>query len=361
MEMKDRFLRACRREPVDATPVWFMRQAGRYMAEYRAIREKHSLLEICQQPELAVEVTLQPVRALGVDAAILFADILLPAIPLGVGLEFAKGEGPLLQHPIRSMDDVRRLRPVEPESDLGYVLDAIRLLRGELGATPLIGFCGAPFTLVSYLVEGGSSRDFLKTKTMMYTAPDTWHALMEKISAVLSNYLVAQIRAGAQAVQVFDSWVGALSPQDYVEFVQPYARRVLQAAQAEGVPVIHFGTGTATLLSAMKAAGGTVLGLDWRVPLETGWTLPGPAVGIQGNLDPAALFAPLPELTKRVQAILRAAQGRPGHIFNLGHGILQNTPVDSVKAVVERVHEYSARFSLSDEKDARSDAERVGA
>lgn len=336
-----RFLSACRREPVDTTPVWFMRQAGRYMAEYRAIREKYSLIEICQHPELAAEVTLQPVRTLGVDAAILFADILLPAIPLGVGLEFAKGDGPVLQNPIRTMEDVKNLRPVTPETDLGYVMDAIRLLRGPLNGVPLIGFCGAPFTVASYLIEGGSSREFLKTKTMMYAAPEVWHALMEKLSAVLSDYLVAQIRAGAQAVQVFDSWVGALNPSDYEAFVLPYSQRVLTAAKAEGVPVIHFGTNTATLLPLMKRAGGDVIGLDWRIPLDDGWRILGGDVAVQGNLDPAMLFAPRGEIKKRVQDILKRANGRPGHIFNLGHGILQHTPVDNVKAVVEMVHEYS--------------------
>ncbi len=335
-----RFLRACRRLPADTTPVWFMRQAGRYMPEYRAIREKYSLLEICYHPELAAEVTLQPVRALGVDAAILFADILLPAIPLGVGLEFAKGEGPILQNPIRTLDDVKNLRPVDPDSDLGYVMEAIRLLSGPLAGVPLIGFCGAPFTVASYLIEGGSSREFLKTKTMMYSASQTWHALMEKLSVVLSDYLVAQIRAGVQAVQVFDSWVGALSPADYEEFVLPYSQKVLQAAQAENVPVIHFGTNTTTLLPLMKRAGGDVIGLDWRIPLDDGWNLLGDNVAVQGNLDPAVLFAPRDEIKKRVHDILRRANGRPGHIFNLGHGILQYTPVDNVKAVVEMVHEY---------------------
>ncbi len=334
-----RFLAACHRQPTDATPVWFMRQAGRYMPEYRLLREKYSLLEICYRPELAAEVTLQPVHALGVDAAILFADILLPAIPLGVGLEFAKGEGPILQNPVRTLADVQNLRPVDPETDLGYVMDAIRILRGELKETPLIGFCGAPFTVASYIVEGGASREFLKTKTMMYSDPQTWHALMEKLSMVLTDYLLAQIRAGVQAVQVFDSWVGALSPADYIEFVQTYSCRILQAAQATGVPVIHFGTGTTTLLPAMKAAGGTVLGLDWRIPLNDGWNLIGQDVAIQGNLDPAVLFAPLPEIKKRVTDILHRADGKPGHIFNLGHGILQNTPVDNVKAVVDMVHQ----------------------
>lgn len=342
MEVAPRFLLASRRQPVDATPVWFMRQAGRYMAEYRLLREKYSLLEICRQPDLAAEVTLQPVRALGVDAAILFADILLPAIPLGVGLEFAKGEGPVLQHPVRSFADVRNLRPVNPEVDLGYVMQAIRILRGELKETPLIGFCGAPFTVASYLIEGGATRDFVVTKTMMLSDPETWHALMDKLAGVLSDYLLAQIQAGAQAVQVFDSWVGALSLADYLEFVQPYSSRVLRSAQEAGVPVIHFGTGNTALLPAMKAAGGTVMGLDWRLPLDEGWKLVGHDVAVQGNLDPAALFGPLPQLKTRVLDILRRADGRPGHIFNLGHGILPNTPVASVKAVVEMVHEYSA-------------------
>ncbi len=346
MAVNDRVLRACRREPVDATPVWFMRQAGRYMPEYRAIREKYSLLEICRQPELAAEVTLQPVRALGVDAAILFADILLPIIPLGLGLEFSKGEGPVIGKPVRKLEDVRSLNPFHAETDLGYVMDAIRILRGELNGTPLIGFCGAPFTVASYIVEGGASRDFLKTKTMMYCASKVWHALMERLSNVLAEYLVAQIRSGAQAVQVFDSWVGALSPQDYETFVLPYSQKVLQAAKAERVPVIHFGTNTTTLLPLMKRAGGDVIGLDWRIPLDDGWALLGNDVAVQGNLDPAALFAPLPEIKRRVHDILRRAAGRPGHIFNLGHGILQHTSVDNVKVVVDMVHEYTP-FALS--------------
>lgn len=337
------FLQACRREPVDVTPVWFMRQAGRYMPEYRAIREKYSLLEICHQPELAAEVTLQPVRALGVDAAILFADILLPVIPLGLGLEFAKGEGPVIGKPVRTLGDVRALNPVRAEADLSYVMEAIRILRGELNGIPLIGFCGAPFTVASYIVEGSSSREFLKTKTMMYSAPAVFHALMEKLSTILADYLVAQIHSGAQAVQVFDSWVGTLSPQDYETFVLPYSQKVLEAAKAENVPVIHFGTNTTTLLSLMKRAGGTVIGLDWRIPLDDGWSLLGEDVAVQGNLDPALLFAPLPEIKRRVYDILRRADSRAGHIFNLGHGILQHTPVDNVKAVVDMVHEYSVQ------------------
>ncbi len=338
-----RFLKACRRQPVDATPVWFMRQAGRYMPEYRAIRAKYSLLEIVRQPELAAEVTLQPVRAFGVDAAILFADILLPLEPLGIHFHFAPGEGPVIENPVRSWNDVERLHPLVPEESLGHVLEAIRLLRGELGATPLIGFTGAPFTVASYAIEGGPSKTYKTTKLMMYREPDLWHAFMDKLSTALAAYITAQIRAGAQAVQMFDSWVGALSPQDYAEFVLPYSKRVLEAAAATSVPTIHFGTGTATLLPLMKQAGGDVLGLDWRVPLDEGWRTVGYDRAVQGNLDPVALFAPRPVLEEKVRQVLRRAAGRPGHIFNLGHGILQHTPPENVRAVVEMVHEFSAR------------------
>ena len=342
--MTDRFLRACRRQPVDRTPVWFMRQAGRYMPEYRAIRARHTLLEICAQPELAAEVTLQPVRALGVDAAILFADILLPLTPLGLDLEFAAGEGPVIHNPVRSAADVTALRPVDVPASLGHILEAVRLVRRELdGHTPLIGFAGAPFTLASYLLEGGSSRNYLNTKRLMVGDSQTWHRLMEKLAQVIADYLNAQVAAGAQAVQLFDSWVGALSPADYAEYVLPHSQRVLRAVSAAGVPVIHFGAGTATLLPLMQAAGGDVIGLDWRTPLDWGWDQLGPQSAVQGNLDPVALFAPRPELERRVRAILDQAAGRPGHIFNLGHGILPETPVENVKAVVEMVHEYSLR------------------
>jgi len=343
---ESRFLRACRCEPVDCTPVWFMRQAGRYMAEYRAVRAKHSLLEICSQPDLAAEVTLQPVRALGVDAAILFADILLPLVPMGIHLEFAADEGPVIHNPIRTAADVAALRPVEPRESLAPVLQAIRLVRRELGGhTPLIGFAGAPFTLASYLIEGGSSRNFVKTKQMMYGAPQTWHALMGKLARVVADYLVAQIEAGAQAVQLFDSWVGCLSPDDYCEYVLPHSQFVLRAVKATGVPAIHFGTDTAMLILWMKTAGGDVIGLDWRTPLDLAWKALGPETAVQGNLDPVALLvkAPYPELERRVQAVLEQAAGRPGHIFNLGHGILPETPVENVKAVVEMVHKFSMR------------------
>lgn len=342
--MNDRFLRACRREPVDRTPVWFMRQAGRYMPEYRAIRAKHTLLEICQQPELAAEVTLQPVRALGVDAAILFADILLPLMPMGIDLEFAAGEGPVIHNPIGSARDVESLRSVDPHESLDHVLEAVRLIRRELdGATPLIGFAGAPFTLASYIIEGGSSRNYIKTKCMMYGDPRAWHALMSKLARVVADYLVAQVEAGAQAVQLFDSWVGALSPDDYREYVLPYSKLILCEVQQAGAPAIHFGTDTATLLPLMKEAGDAVIGLDWRMPLDRAWETIGFDTAVQGNLDPVALFAPRAEIEKRVKIILDRAANRPGHIFNLGHGVLPDTPVENVKAVVEMVHEFSKR------------------
>jgi len=337
---ESRFLSACKRFSTDTTPVWFMRQAGRYMAEYRAIREKYGLLEIVKQPELAAEVTIQPVRAFNVDAAILFADILLPLQPMGVDFEFAKGEGPVIHHPIRTQVDVDALRPLRPEETLAHVMDAIRLVRTQLGNTPLIGFSGAPFTVASYMIEGGPSRDYKTTKLMMYSAPELWHAFMDKLSTALAEYLTAQINAGAQAVQLFDSWVGALSPMDYETFVLPYTKKVLDAAHATGVPVINFGTGTATLLPLMRQAGGDVIGLDWRIPLDQGWQTIGHDRAVQGNLDPVALFAPIPEMKKLIHDVLRRAEGRPGHIFNVGHGILQHTPEENVKAAVEIVHEY---------------------
>lgn len=339
--MNDRFLRACRREPVDCTPVWMMRQAGRYMAEYRALREKHTLLEICKTPELALKVTLQPMK-LNVDAAILFADILLPLEPMGAPFEFAKGEGPVVHSPIRSHADVDKLRVIEPEEGLGYVMEAIKLLKKEL-PVPLIGFAGAPFTLASYLVEGGKSRDFLKTKKLMYTEPETWNLLMSKLSEVVRRFLHKQIDAGVDAVQLFDSWVGQLGPADYVEYVQPHVAKILQDVQTRGVPVIHFGVGTQSLLPAMRDAGGTVLGLDWRTPIAETWAKIGYDRAVQGNMDSTVLFAPRPVALKHAQRVLDDAGGRPGHIFNLGHGILPETPVETVQAVVDYVHEASAK------------------
>lgn len=340
----NRFLRACKRLPVDATPVWFMRQAGRYMREYRKIREKYSLLEIVEQPELAAEVTLQPVRAHGVDAAILFADILLVLPPLGFNLKFVKGEGPHIDNPFQGKEDLARMRKLDAKADLGHVMEAIRLIRDELtDETALIGFSGAPFTVASYMIEGGPSKDYREVKKLMYTDPDTWHEFLARVAGALAEYMLAQIDAGAQAVQLFDSWVGALSPQDYREFVLPYSSQVLMAAEGRDVPVLHFGTNTATLLPLMKEAGGTVIGLDWRIPLSQAWEIVGDDVAVQGNLDPMVLFAPLGVIKQRVRRVLDDAAGRPGHIFNLGHGILTHTPPENVKAVVDMVHEWSGK------------------
>jgi uroporphyrinogen decarboxylase len=346
-----RFLRACRQQPTDVTPVWFMRQAGRYMPEYRAIRAKYSLLEICRQPELAAEVTLQPVKALGVDAAILFADILLPLIPMGIGLHFAEGEGPVIENPVRSAADVAALRDdIIPAESLSYVMDTIKLVRAapELaGRVPLIGFAGTPFTLASYLIEGGSSRNYVKTKRMMYYEPVAWHQLMAKLARVVADYLACQVESGAQAVQLFDSWAGALSPDDYATYVQPHSATVLRDPRLSVVPTIHFSTGTSTYLPLLKVAGGDVIGVDWRTPLDWAMQQLGTDVAIQGNLDPVALMAPRLEIEKRVRAILQQAGGRAGHIFNLGHGILPETPVDNVKAVVDMVHELSLKVPLA--------------
>jgi uroporphyrinogen decarboxylase len=336
--MHDRFLRACRREPTDVTPVWFMRQAGRYMPEYRKLREKHTLLEICRQPELALEVTLQPLR-LGVDAAILFADILLILEPMGAPFEFAKGEGPVVHQPVRTRADIDRLRVFEIEEGLGHILQAVRLIRKELdGKTPLIGFAGAPFTVASYLIEGGKSRDYLLTKQLMWSEPDAWNELMTKVAEVTRRYLRAQIAAGAQAVQLFDSWVGSLSVDDYQKSVQPHVRRILEDVTTAGVPVIHFGTGTTALLEHQRDAGGTVIGVDWRMPIDKAWALIGHDRAVQGNLDPLLLCAPREIATARAREILRQVGGRRGHIFNLGHGIIPETPVETVQAVIDAVH-----------------------
>ena len=340
----DRFLRACRGEPTDVTPVWFMRQAGRYMPEYRALRAKHTLLELCKNAELACEVTMQPLR-LGVDAAILFADILLPLEPMGAAFEFAKGEGPVIHEPIARVEQIEQLRIIDPQEGLGYVLESIRTIQRELaGRVPLIGFAGAPFTLASYLIEGGGTKTYAKTKKMMYGAPDAWNLLMHKLSEVVRRYLRAQVEAGADAVQLFDSWVGQLSPEDYREYVQPHVRHILQDAMTLGVPVIHFGTGTHTLLESMRDAGGHVIGLDWRTPLAEGWRKVGYDRAVQGNLDPTVLFAPRAVAETHAARVLAEAGGRPGHIFNLGHGIMPETPVETVQAVIDFVHEQSPRF-----------------
>jgi uroporphyrinogen decarboxylase len=340
--VNDLFLRACRRQPVERTPVWFMRQAGRYMAEYRALRAKHTLLALCRTPELAVEVTLQPIRALGVDAAILFSDLLLPLEPMGIPFDFQAGEGPVIQKPVRSRADVDALRPLEPEADLGMVLQAIRLLRPEL-TVPLIGFAGAPFTLASYAIEGGHSSNFGLTKSMMYGEPEAWHRLCGLFADGVRRYLRAQVAAGVQAVQLFDSWVGALDEADYREFVLPHVKSILSGLADLDVPVIHFGTVTGHLLPTMREAGADVLGVDWRTPLDEGRRLVGDGFAVQGNLDPTLLLGPRDRLLARVDDVLRRAGDAPGHVFNLGHGILPTTPVDNVKAVVDHVHARTQR------------------
>ena len=341
--MNERFLKACRREPVDCTPVWFIRQAGRYMAEYRALRAKHSILELCKTPELAAQVTLQPIDRFPLDAAIIFADILLPLEPMGLNLEFAKGEGPVIHNPVRDQADVERLKVIDG-GELDYVAGAIRQARRALnGRVPLIGFAGAPFTLASYAVEGGSSRNYLLTKQLMYGEPKAWHQLMDKFARVITGYLRRQIKAGAQAVQLFDSWVGCLSVGDYVEYVLPHVQLIFDGLKREGVPMIHFGTGTSAMLRQMREAGGDVIGIDWRIQLDEAWAIVGHDVAVQGNLDPLTLFAPLHEIERRVADILRRAGGRPGHIFNLGHGILPTTPIDHVAATIDMVHKLSQR------------------
>jgi uroporphyrinogen decarboxylase len=341
--MNDRFLKACRREPVDCTPVWFMRQAGRYMVEYRRLREKHSILELCKTPDLAAQVTLQPIDRFALDAAIIFADILLPLEPMGLSLEFAEGEGPIIHNPVRDRAAVDRLKVID-DTELQYVMDAISLTRKMLaGRVPLIGFAGAPFTLASYAIEGGSSRNYIHTKQMMYREPETWHRLMDKFARVITGYLRRQIRAGAQAVQLFDSWVGCLSAGDYAEYVVPHVQLIFEGLKHEGVPLIHFGTGTTAILKAMRQAGGDVIGIDWRIPIDEAWAMVGYDRAVQGNLDPVTLFGPISEIERRVTDILQRAAGRPGHIFNLGHGILPNTPVENVAATIDLVHKLSTR------------------
>jgi uroporphyrinogen decarboxylase len=337
------FLDACRRRPTAFTPVWLMRQAGRYMPEYRAMRERHGFLELCKNPQAAAEVTLQPVERLGVDAAILFADILLVLEPLGVGLEFTKGEGPHIERPIRSAADVARLAPAPAGDAVSFVYETVRLARKALAErVPLIGFAGAPFTLASYLIEGGASREFLLTKRFMRAERDAWHALLGRLAGITADYLNGQIAAGAQAVQLFDSWVGTLSPADYREFVLPHTRAVIERLDGDA-PVIHFGVGTSALLPSMKEAGGDVIGLDWRVELGLTWERLGFDVAVQGNLDPAVLLSTTAEIRRAAKAILDGAARRPGHIFNLGHGVHQETPVENAKALVEIVHELSSR------------------
>ncbi|NOX53299.1 MAG: uroporphyrinogen decarboxylase [Planctomycetes bacterium] len=343
-ELRDsRFLRAARREPVDTTPIWIMRQAGRYLPEYRAVRDKVSLIELCKRPDLAAEVTITAQRVLGTDAAILFADLLPILEPMGLKLEYAKGEGPIIHNPIRTAGDLDRVKELTDVGEMEFVFEAVRLVRAGLPPDiPLIGFGGAPFTLASYAIEGGGSRHYIHTKTMMFAAPQTWHRLMERLTTSLIRYLTAQVQAGCQAVQVFDSWAGCLSPADYRQYVLPHTKRLIEGLPRD-VPVINFLTGNPALLPLLREAGGQVIGLDWRVDLKQAWAQLGYDVGVQGNLDPISLYADLDTLRQRVRAVLDAAEGRPGHIFNLGHGVLPDMPHEHVKALVEMVHEMGTR------------------
>jgi len=344
-EMGERypFLMACRRQPTRYTPIWLMRQAGRYMKEYRTLRKKFSFLEMCKNPELAAKVTLLPIEKLKVDAAIIFSDILLPLEPMGVKLEFTRNEGPILRNPIREIRQVDSLQIIEPEEDLPFLMETIRIVRKELeGRIPLIGFSGAPFTLASYIIEGGHSTNYVLTKGLMYKDRSAWDRLMEKISEVLVRYLTAQVRSGVQALQLFDSWVGCLSPSDYEEYVLPYSKKVIEGA-GKSVPIVHFATSSSTLLERMKLAGGDVIGVDWRMNLGEAWIRLGYDVAIQGNLDPVVLLGKPDLIEKEVKRILSEAGGRPGHLFNLGHGILPNTPIENVAFLVETVHHYSSK------------------
>jgi uroporphyrinogen decarboxylase len=332
--------RACRREPVERTPVWFMRQAGRSLPEYREIRKRHTLFEVCQQPELCAQVTLQPVRAHGVDAAVMFADIMLPVVGMGVAVDLVENVGPVIERPIASRADVERLRTPEPEESVPFILEAVRLVREGLAPEQaLVGFAGGPFTVAGYLIEGRPTRDFLKTKACMYGSPEVWHALMEKLADVFVRYLQGQVRSGADVIQLFDSWVGALSVDDYREFAAPYSARILGSLD---VPTIHFATGASHLLEDLALAGGDVVGLDWRIPIERGWELVGEERGVQGNLDPALLLGPWERVEDAAVRILDAVGGRPGHVFNLGHGVLPQTDPTDLRRLVELVHERTA-------------------
>ncbi len=337
--MNSRFLDACRRRPTDVRPVWFMRQAGRYLKSYREVRAKHSILEICKRADLAAAVTLQPVEILDVDAAIIFADLLLPVEPMGLKLRFVAGTGPVIENPVRTSADVDSLS-ISNTDDLGYVGESIQVVTKALaGRVPVIGFVGAPFTLASYMIEGGASRAFLRTKQLMYRDETLWRRLMGKIVDVLGPFALLQVSQGARAIQVFDSWVGALGPDDYVRYVAPYSRALIERIRSTGVPVIHFGTGAAGFFKELHAAGGDVLGVDWRINIDQAWMDISYRSAVQGNLDPTVLLAPLPEIKARVQELLKRTGTRPGHIFNLGHGVLPETPVENVKAVVQIVRE----------------------
>jgi uroporphyrinogen decarboxylase len=343
--MNCRFLKACRREPVDRTPVWIMRQAGRYLPEYMAVRSKVTFIELCKTPALAAQVTLDAQRILGVDAAILFADLLPMLEPMGLDLEYQKGEGPVIHNPIQSADQVGRLKELEDLGTLQFVFDAVKLIRRDLPADiPLLGFAGAPFTLASYAIEGGGSRNYLSTKSLMYRDEGAWRSLMTTLARSLIRYLRAQIDAGCQAVQLFDSWAGCLSPDDYRRYAFPYTKQVLDGLPGD-VPVINFLTGNPALLPLLKEAGGQVLGIDWRVNLADAWKTVGYDRAVQGNLDPVILLADLPTIRRRTQDVLDSAGNRPGHIFNLGHGVMPEAPAENVKALVQMVGELSARAS----------------
>jgi len=342
--LSNRFIRACRREPVDATPIWFMRQAGRFLPQYRKIREKHEVLAICKDPELCAKVTAMPVEVLGVDAAIMFADIMLPLEGMGVNLKIEEQIGPIIKEPILDGRSAEALRSVDPASDVPFVLDAIRLVKKLLDErAPLIGFCGAPFTLASYMIEGRPTRDFVKVKSLMYRDPKAWQILMEKLADSMVVYLQAQIDAGVDAVQVFDSWVGCLSPQDYRNYVLPYTQRIFKNLETSGVPRIHFGTSTSYLLEEMKLAGGDVFSVDWRIPIDVAWRRLGYDVAVQGNLDPAAVLADIGLLKSFAADILSRVKGRRGHVFNLGHGMLPEASVETVAELVKYVHESTKR------------------
>ena len=347
------FVRACKSLPVDRTPVRFMRQAGRYMAEYRAIRKEHSLLEICKKPELAAQVTIEAAEILGVDAAIIFADLLLPLDVMGLPFHFSAGEGPVIEKPVRSKEDIANLR-TDRAGELDYVSEAVALVTKHFAdRVPVIGFCGAPFTLASYMIEGGGSRNYVHAKKMMYNHAGDWDTLMTKLVSVTTEYSAAQVRAGADAIQIFDSWVGCLSVEDYRRYVLPHVTGMVKTLQKTGVPIIYFGTDSATLLPAMKETGADVIGLDWRIPLDEGWERLDYKAAVQGNLDPVLLFAEWKELRSRAEEILRRADGRPGHIFNLGHGILPETPVDNVKNLARFVQDYTASGDRKPEAGTR--------
>ena len=340
------FLRACRREAVDHTPIWLMRQAGRYMPEYRAIRAKHSMLDVIRTPELAAEITLQPINAFGMDAAIIFSDILPPLVGMGLELEFVKGEGPVIYNPIRTTEDIEKLQTPPAEENMGFTLEAIRLVTSELTprGIPLIGFAGAPFTLASYAIEGGSSKNYEKTKALMVQYPEAWDTLMRKLAIVQADYLRKQAQAGASALQLFDSWAGlALGTQDYVRYIQPYNKIIFAELEKADVPTINFSTGTAHYLDEVAACGGTVIGVDWRIPLDVAWEKVGYDRAVQGNLDPTVLLTEWEFVQARVDDVLGRVNGRPGHIFNLGHGIFPNVPTDTVKRLVAYVQDKTRR------------------